>query len=99
MTDRLEREAESMLARIDRAGGTLAAIETGLIQREIQESAYRAQLAVDSGAAVVVGVNKFAEAENGAVPLFSVDADVERRQIDRVRAVRAGRSASDCRTA
>src|SRR5437867_8218847 len=63
LTDEIERGAEELLARIDRAGGTLAAIETGLIQREIQESAYRAQLAVDSGAAVVVGVNKFAEAE------------------------------------
>ena len=44
-----------------RAGGTLAAIEAGLIQREIQESAYRAQHAIDSGDAVVVGVNRFAD--------------------------------------
>src|SRR5213080_124579 len=54
LTDGLERGAEELLARIERAGGTLAAIETGLIQREIQESAYRAQVAVDSGQAVVV---------------------------------------------
>ena len=58
-TNEIEQGAEDLLARIDRAGGTLAAIETGLIQREIQESAYRAQLAVDSGESVVVGVNRF----------------------------------------
>ena len=48
LTNRIEREAVAMLDRIDAAGGTLAAIEQGLIQREIQESAYRAQLAIDS---------------------------------------------------
>src|ERR1700752_4199987 len=55
LTDDIERGAEELLARIDRAGGTLAAIETGFIQRAIQESAYKAQVAVDSGASVVVG--------------------------------------------
>src|SRR5213083_2201638 len=65
LTNEMERGAEEILEKIERAGGTLAAIETGLIQREIQESAYRAQLAVDSGEAVVVGVNRFAEHEKG----------------------------------
>src|SRR4029078_2283925 len=59
MTNAIERGAEAILDRIERAGGTLRAIESGLIQREIQESAYRAQLAVDAGDAVVVGVNRF----------------------------------------
>jgi methylmalonyl-CoA mutase N-terminal domain/subunit len=99
LTDEIERGAEALLARIERAGGTLVAIETGFIQREIQESAYRAQLAVDAGQAVVVGVNAFAEEGAGAAPLFRVDAEVERRQIERVRAVRAGRSAEACRAA
>src|SRR5207244_918974 len=80
MTDRLEREAESMLERIDRAGGTLAAIETGLIQREIQDSAYRAQIAVDKGESVVVGVNRFADPSairnpQSAIPVFALDPD------------------------
>jgi methylmalonyl-CoA mutase N-terminal domain/subunit len=65
MTDRIERGAEELLARIERAGGTLAAIDTGLIQREIQESAYRAQLAIDAGESIVVGVNRFAEKGSG----------------------------------
>jgi methylmalonyl-CoA mutase, N-terminal domain len=67
MTDDIERGAEELIARIERAGGTLAAIEAGFIQREIQESAYRAQVAIDSGEAVVVGVNRFEEeARSGA---------------------------------
>ena len=58
-TERLESEARALLDRIDGLGGTLAAIETGMIQREIQDAAYRAQQAVDSGESVVVGVNKY----------------------------------------
>ena len=99
MTNDIERGAEALLARIDAAGGTLAAIEAGLIQREIQESAYAAQRAIDTGEAVVVGVNRFTQKGSEAVPLFQIDPDVERRQIDRVRAVRAGRSDEACRTA
>jgi methylmalonyl-CoA mutase, N-terminal domain len=93
LTDEVERGAQALLARIEAAGGTLTAIETGFIQREIQESAYRAQLAIDSGQAVVVGVNRFADPEKGAVPLFRGDDDGERRQIERVRALRASRNA------
>src|SRR2546428_783385 len=66
LTNDIEQGAVEILERIERAGGTLAAIETGLIQREIQESAYRAQLAVDSGAAAVVGVNQFTARDSGA---------------------------------
>jgi methylmalonyl-CoA mutase N-terminal domain/subunit len=99
LTDDIERGAEALLKKIDQLGGTLAAIEAGFIQREIHESAYRAQIAVDSGSTTVVGVNRFTDApgrgtQPGADPgetLFSLDADVERRQIERVRAVRAAR--------
>jgi len=80
-------------------GGTLSAIENGFIQREIQESAYRSQQAIDSGAAVVVGVNRFADGGTGSVPTFHIDPEVERRQIERVRTVRASRSASAWKTA
>jgi methylmalonyl-CoA mutase N-terminal domain/subunit len=97
LTNEIEAGAETILRRIEQSGGTLTAIESGLIQREIQEAAYRAQIAVDSGSSVVVGVNKFAEQAGapgkGAVPLFQIDPEVERRQIERLRAVRANRSA------
>jgi len=93
LTNDIEAGAEALLARVDRAGGTLTAIETGLIQREIQESAYRAQLAVDAGASIVVGVNRFIDGNGASIDTLRIDPDVERRQIERVRTVRAGRSA------
>jgi methylmalonyl-CoA mutase N-terminal domain/subunit len=99
MTNEIERGAVDLLARIDQQGGTLAAIEAGFIQREIQESAYRAQQAIDSGESVVVGVNRFADSQPGSVPLFQGDSQGERSQIERLRAVRAGRSASEWRSA
>ena len=96
LTDDIERGAVELLDKIDRAGGTLAAIEAGMIQREIQESAYRAQLAIDAGTATVVGVNRFvAEAAGAKMATLSIDPAIEREQIARVRAVRAGRSASE----
>jgi methylmalonyl-CoA mutase N-terminal domain/subunit len=100
LTNEIEAGAVALLERIDRAGGTLAAIESGMIQREIQESAYRAQIAVDKGESIVVGVNEFAAATGSpSVPLLQIDADVERRQIERLRAVRASRSEGPHRAA
>ncbi|HEX3645222.1 MAG TPA: methylmalonyl-CoA mutase family protein [Vicinamibacterales bacterium] len=100
LTDEIEKGALAILEKIERAGGTLAAIETGLIQRDIQESAYRAQLAVDAGRATVVGVNRFLADEAGPkMATLAIDPEVERQQIARVRAVRAGRSAGQWRAA
>src|SRR6516164_1794961 len=59
LTNDIERGAVQLLQRIEQAGGTLAAIESGFVQREIQESSYRSQVAVDSGNSIVVGVNRF----------------------------------------
>jgi methylmalonyl-CoA mutase N-terminal domain/subunit len=97
-TNRIEHEAAELIARIDRMGGTLTAIETGYIQREIQDSAYRAQQAVDAGTEVVVGVNRFADPGSSGVEVFRVDPAMERRQIERVRALRASRSEAESRT-
>src|SRR5438309_8971931 len=83
-TARIEREARAVLERIDALGGTLAAIEAGVIQREIQESAYKAQLAGDAGTRVVVGVNRYATQEETAIDVLHIDPDIEARQIDRV---------------
>jgi len=100
LTTRIEEEASDVLRRIEDAGGTLAAIESGLIQREIQDSAYRAQVAIDSGASPVIGVNLFATGRASApVDTLRIDPDVERRQVERVRAVREGRSAAACAAA
>jgi methylmalonyl-CoA mutase N-terminal domain/subunit len=100
-TTEIERGAQELLDRIELTGGTLAAIESGWIQREIQESAYRAQLAVDSGESVVVGVNRFVPEHTTAqpgIPLLEIDPAVERQQIERLRNVRASRDADACRT-
>jgi len=94
LTDQIEAGAVALLERIDKMGGTLAAIESGFIQREIQESAYRAQVAIDSGHDVVVGVNRFTDDDSGQRPgpdVFQIDREIERQQAERVRAVRASR--------
>jgi methylmalonyl-CoA mutase N-terminal domain/subunit len=99
LTDEIEAGAVALLDRIDAAGGTLRAIETGMIQRQIQEAAYAAQRAIDSGESVVVGVNRFASDERPTMEVFALDADVERRQLARVRELRATRDQSAWRAA
>jgi methylmalonyl-CoA mutase N-terminal domain/subunit len=99
LTNRIEEEASALLARIDAAGGTLAAIEQGMIQREVQESAYRAQQQIDRGERVVVGVNRFATGETTDIEVLRIDPELERRQIERVRAVRVSRANAEWTTA
>ncbi len=93
LTNDLEATAWDYLDEIEGMGGTLAAIERGFQQREIQEAAYRVQQAIDSGDQVVVGVNRFRDDELHTPPTQKIDSDGERRQIERVRRVRAERSA------
>jgi methylmalonyl-CoA mutase, N-terminal domain len=97
-TNRIETEAERTLDRIATAGGTLAAIEHGMIQREIQDAAYRAQQQVDSGVAVVVGVNRYAADDEG-IEVLRIDAEIEQRQKARLQSVRASRDATAWRGA
>jgi methylmalonyl-CoA mutase N-terminal domain/subunit len=96
LTSRLEAAAQEYLDEIDAAGGTLAAIEGGFQQRQIQESAYRVQQAIEAGDQVVVGVNRFRDEAGLSVPppIQRIDPDGERRQIERVRRVRAERDAA-----
>jgi methylmalonyl-CoA mutase N-terminal domain/subunit len=84
-------EAEALIADIDRLGGTLAAIETGLIQRQIQDAAYAAQQAIDRAQAVIVGVNTYQTGQGASISLLKVDPDSERRQAEAVRTVRTSR--------
>ena len=93
LTTQLEAAANAYLDEIDAMGGTLAAIEGGFQQRQIQESAYRVQQSIERGDLVVVGVNKFRDDGAGEVKaaLQRIDPEGERRQIERVRRVRAER--------
>ena len=93
-TNDIEEAARALLARIDSLGGTLAAIESGMIQREIQESAFRSQRNVDSGESVVIGVTHLQTAGAAPIPTFVIDPAVERVQQERVRALRAARDPS-----
>ncbi len=90
LTDRLEADARKLLAEVDRRGGMLKAIETGWVQREVSESAYRFQLALEHGERTVVGVNAFVEGE-GKVPIYRPDARLESRRRQAVAQFRAGR--------
>jgi methylmalonyl-CoA mutase N-terminal domain/subunit len=100
MTTAIEREAQALLDWIEASGGTLRAIEAGTIQRRIQDAAYDAQKAIDAATAVVVGVNRYTDdQQDGRIDLFHVDPDIERQQIARVRAVRAGRSNQEWQSA
>nr|MCU0230525.1 methylmalonyl-CoA mutase family protein [Acidobacteriota bacterium] len=94
LTDQLEAEARTLLARIDELGGAVPAIEAGFPQREIADAAYRTQRAIESGDQVVVGVNRFRDDERQPIPIQRVAEQVRARQVERTRAVREARDAT-----
>jgi methylmalonyl-CoA mutase N-terminal domain/subunit len=91
LTDEIEAQALEYLKKIEAMGGMLRAIETGYVQREIQESAYRYQKAIETQEQVVVGVNRFQVEEETPVPVLRIDPALEHAQIERVRALRERR--------
>ncbi len=91
LTDEIERGAADYIARIDAMGGTLAAIEKGFIQNEIQNAAYADQQAVEHGETIVVGVNRFEQDEKEPPATFRLDPELEKQQIARLRDLRASR--------
>jgi methylmalonyl-CoA mutase N-terminal domain/subunit len=94
LTNEIEDRAVAYIHRIDDMGGMLAAVESGYVQREIQEAAYEAQLAVERGDQVVVGMNRFGVEDEPHMPVLVVDPESERAQVERLRDVRAGRDAA-----
>ena len=100
LTADIERRVHEAIATIDAQGGALAAIEKGYQMREIEESAYQRQRAVESGEQQVVGINAYRTEGDEAVPtLLTVDEATARRQAERVRAYRRGRGAARVGTA
>ena len=94
LTADLEAEARRIIAEIDDLGGAVAAIEGGVYQDRIAASAYRAQLAIESGDAVVVGVNRFqTEGDEPTVETMTVPDSVRETQVAKIQALRAGRDA------
>jgi methylmalonyl-CoA mutase N-terminal domain/subunit len=93
LTDQLEQAAMGYLDRIDRLGGMLKAIESGWVQKEIQEAAYAYHRAVERKERIVVGVNEFQTKEEDSIPLHVIDPALEPAQVAALHQVRAGRDA------
>jgi methylmalonyl-CoA mutase N-terminal domain/subunit len=91
LTDEMERRAMAYIRAIDDLGGIVRAIEVGYPQQEIADAAYRYQLMDDRGERTVVGVNKYAMAEERPVPYLRIDDSIERAQVERVKRVKASR--------
>jgi methylmalonyl-CoA mutase N-terminal domain/subunit len=91
LTNEIERLAAGYIQKIDDIGGMLTAIETGFVQREIEQAAYDYQRAVEAGEQVVVGVNRFTSEEKSDIPVLRINEELEREQVERLRAVRARR--------
>jgi len=91
LTNEIEKRGDEYLAKIEALGGMLKAIERGYVQQEIQNAAYEYQQAVDRAEAVVVGVNRFAVEEEKPIPILHMDESLERKQVGRLRALRARR--------
>jgi methylmalonyl-CoA mutase N-terminal domain/subunit len=98
-TDRIEREAIALMDAIDSTGGTLAAIERGWIQRQIQDAAYATQQAIDRGEQVIVGVNRHTSGERAPISLHQIPEELETHQKAAVAALRTGRDATACAAA
>jgi methylmalonyl-CoA mutase N-terminal domain/subunit len=92
LTAEIETRALDYLAKIDSLGGMLAAVESGWVQNEIQDAAYRYQRSIESKERIVVGVNEFRVEEEGSIPIHVVEPALEHAQ---VRALRHSRTLRD----
>jgi methylmalonyl-CoA mutase, N-terminal domain len=93
LTDRMEQLAYDYFATIDELGGMVAAVKQNYPQREIAEASFELQNEIDAGRRIVVGVNRYTEGDESETPILRIDPALERKQIDRVRAIRAARDA------
>ena len=91
MTNAIEAEAKEYIRKIDEMGGAVEAIDKGYIQKEIQDSAYAWQMAVESGERTIVGVNKFTMEEDPVEGLLKVDASAGEFQKNKLAKVKAER--------
>jgi methylmalonyl-CoA mutase N-terminal domain/subunit len=93
LTTRLEEEVREIIEKVEALGGAVACIQQGYFQRELANAAYRRQKAIESGDKVMVGLNLYRdEDEKVNIPVFKVDPDTERRQIQQLRDLRESRS-------
>ena len=93
MTLDIERQAQTLIEKIDSMGGALAAIESGFVQRAIGDSAYAAQQAIENKKSIVVGVNEFVDQRPSPLPILTIDENVEGDQVHRLADFRKQRTA------
>jgi methylmalonyl-CoA mutase N-terminal domain/subunit len=94
LTTRIEREVGEIIAKVEAMGGAVACIERGYFQQELADAAYRRQKEIDSGDKVLVGLNRYRDEEEKLnIPVFKVDPESERRQVQRLQELRATRDA------
>jgi len=94
LTNRLEQEAYDYFGRIRDLGGVIEAINENFFQREIAEASFRFQSEVESGDRVIVGVNRFEDTDERELEILKIDAALERKQIERVQALRVRRDSA-----
>lgn len=92
LTNEIERKAVEYIRQIDEMGGAPAAIESGFIQKKIDEGAYHHQKGIETGEKVLIGVNKFRMDEPVSMKLHKVDPQVERSQLEKLAKVKSGRN-------
>src|SRR5215213_5593370 len=93
LTDRLEEAAYAEFRKIDELGGMVEAIKQSYPQREIAEASFRLQEEIERGERVIVGVNRYQQKDDRDLAILRIPEELERKQIGRVRAVRARRDA------
>jgi methylmalonyl-CoA mutase, N-terminal domain len=91
LTDRMEELAYEYFNRIDQLGGMVDAVKQGFPQREIADAAFALQQEIDAGERIVVGVNRYADRDADELEILHIDPALERKQTERVAAVRARR--------
>jgi methylmalonyl-CoA mutase N-terminal domain/subunit len=99
LTNRLEAEAYDYFDRIEKLGGVVEAIKDNFFQREIAEASFRYQSEVEAEQRVIVGVNRYETEGERPIDTLRIDPALERKQIERVRAVRARRDSTQVETA
>jgi methylmalonyl-CoA mutase N-terminal domain/subunit len=93
LTNVMEEGFDRYLAEIEKMGGMVEAVERGYPQREITEASFRFQEEVEKGERTIVGINKYATEAEPEIPLLQLDPEVERKQVERLKEVRASRDA------
>ncbi len=90
-TNQMEEGAEEYFRKIDELGGVLGAIQENFFQQEIADAAYRYQQEIESKDRIIVGINDFVNEEKDKIDLLKIDPEVERAQVNRVKALKQSR--------